>query len=402
MIGRSRRWRGRAAVATVLTGVLVLGVGAVTSNVTAAPRQDIEQVADQVRDLEMKAGAATERANEAQQRLNDIQADLDTVRNRADRERAELQLVMTTIDDIARATYSGGGMDPTLEVLMADDPAEFLAQAAVMAQLEEAQVADLRRAQTARLRVAQTEAEIADREGLAQQARDEMAAARGEAEAQLTAAEDVLAGLQEAERQRLAQIARERREAQLAEAAAAADAAAAAAASAAASVNDASTQDSGAQDSGTQDSGAQDSGAQDSGSTTEGPSAAGGGYSGGSKAAIAVQYALSQVGDPYSYSANPPSSWDCSKLTAAAWAQAGVGLTALSYTQFDQTRRVPTSEIQPGDLVFYFGSGAHHVGIYVGNGKMVSASNPSDGVEIIDYLGPWYGERFSGVGRVVG
>ena len=78
-----------------------------------------------------------------------------------------------------------------------------------------------------------------------------------------------------------------------------------------------------------------------------------------------------------------------------------MGLTALSYTQWDQTRRVPVSEIQPGDLVFYFGMGAHHVAIYVGNGKMVSASNPSDGVELIDYLGPWYGERFSGVGRVL-
>ena len=210
MIGRSRRWRGRAAVATVLTGVLVLGVGAVTSNVTAAPRQDIEQVADQVRDLEMKAGAATERANEAQQRLNDIQADLDTVRNRADRERAELQLVMTTIDDIARATYSGGGMDPTLEVLMADDPAEFLAQAAVMAQLEEAQVADLRRAQTARLRVAQPEAEIAARAGLAQQARAEMAAARGEAEAPPPAGEAVPAGLPGDQRQRPGQTPRAR------------------------------------------------------------------------------------------------------------------------------------------------------------------------------------------------
>jgi cell wall-associated NlpC family hydrolase len=78
-----------------------------------------------------------------------------------------------------------------------------------------------------------------------------------------------------------------------------------------------------------------------------------------------------------------------------------VGLTALSYTQWDQTRRVPVSDIRPGDLVFYFGSGAHHVGIYIGNGKMVSASNPSDGVEIIDFLGPWYGDRFSGVGRVL-
>lgn len=40
--------------------------------------------------------------------------------------------------------------------------------------------------------------------------------------------------------------------------------------------------------------------------------------------------------------------------------------------------------------------------MYIGNGKMVSASNPSDGVEIIDYKGPWYAERYSGAGRVVG
>ena len=67
-----------------------------------------------------------------------------------------------------------------------------------------------------------------------------------------------------------------------------------------------------------------------------------------------------------------------------------------------QVRRIPDSELQPGDLVFYFGSGAHHVGMYIGNGKMVHAANPRDGVEITDYKGPWYGERYSGAGRVVG
>jgi cell wall-associated NlpC family hydrolase len=121
-----------------------------------------------------------------------------------------------------------------------------------------------------------------------------------------------------------------------------------------------------------------------------------------SRARAAIKYALSQVGRPYSFSARPPSSWDCSKLTSAAWRQGGVGLTALSYTQWRQTRRIPTSQMRPGDLVFYFGRGAHHVALYIGNGKMVSASNPSDGVEIIDYLAPWYRERFSGVGRVIG
>ncbi|MFN8034128.1 MAG: C40 family peptidase [Mycobacterium sp.] len=138
------------------------------------------------------------------------------------------------------------------------------------------------------------------------------------------------------------------------------------------------------------------------GSDSGGAGAAGGGYSGGGRAAAAVQYALSQVGKSYVAAAAGPSSFDCSGLTMAAWRQAGVSLAHYSYSQFSQVRRIADSELQAGDLVFYFGSGAHHVAMYIGNGKMVSASNPSDGVEIIDYKGPWYAERYSGAGRVVG
>lgn len=45
---------------------------------------------------------------------------------------------------------------------------------------------------------------------------------------------------------------------------------------------------------------------------------------------------------------------------------------------------------------------AHHVAMYIGNGSMVSASHPSDGVEIIDDKEPWCGQRYRGAGRVVG
>lgn len=372
-------WRKRGVLAGVLAGAMIVSLGTLSTS-SAAPRKDLKEVAQQVRELQMQAGAATEEAKNAQVRLNGISSQLDSIQSRADRERAELGVAMSTIDDIARSTYASGGLDPTLQVLMAENPAEFLAQAAVMSQIERTQLSQLRRAQTTRLRLAQTEAEIADREAVAQQARDEMVAAQDEAASQLSEAEAVLAGLQEEERARLEQLAADRRQQQIAEAAAAAEAAQQA--------NDASG-----------GNGSSNSGSSESGG---GSSESGGGYSGGSRAQAAVQYALAQVGEPYSYSARPPDSWDCSKLTAAAWANAGVSLTALSYTQWDQTQRVPVSDIQPGDLVFYFGSGAHHVAIYVGNGKMVSASNPGDGVELIDYLGPWYNERFSGVGRVIG
>ena len=360
----------RVAVACVLAGTMVVSLG-VLSNSSASPRKDLQAVAAQVRDLQMQAEAAAQRAGEAQAKLSGITAQLNSIRNRSQREQADLLLANATIDDIARNAYASGGMDPTLEVLMADDPTEFLAQAAVMSQLEQTQIDQLRRAQTTRLRVAQTQAEITDKEGAAKAVRDDMDSAKQESDARLADAQNVLAGLQEQERQRLAKLAEERRQRDIAEAAAAAKAA--------------------------QDAQA----AFDSSSPGTDAAESGGGFSGGSRAQAAIQYALSQVGKPYSFSASPPSSWDCSKLTAAAWAQAGVGLTALSYSQWDETQRVPVSDIQPGDLVFYFGGGAHHVAMYIGDGKMVSASNPSDGVEITDFLGPWYGERFSGVGRVI-
>ena len=382
---------GRRVIVGGVAVALLIGMTPMAV-VNAAPRADIAQVERQVRELQMEAEAAHERAQGAQARLAEIQGDLGAIQNRAARERDELRVVVSTIDDIARATYASGGMDPALQVLMAEDPTEFLAQAAVMGQLESSQVSQLRRAQTTRLRLAQTEAEISDRQQAAAQASAEMEQAQAQADDRLAEAQQILSQLKEEERRRLEQLARERAQREREEAAAEA---AALAADQAAATNDASQG---------QDSGGSGGSGDSGGSTTPepGPSADGGGFSGGTRAAVAIQAALAQVGEPYSYSASPPDSWDCSKLTAWAWAQAGVGLTAISYAQWDQTQRIPVSEIQPGDLVFYFGSGAHHVGMYIGNGKMVHAANPTDDVEITDFLGPWYGERFSGVGRVVG
>jgi len=410
----------RAALAGLVTGALFL-TGSVVSSVSAAPTRDIQQVQAEVQDLQMKAEAATERANAAQIKLQGIQSDLGAIKSRADRERADLAALTGSINDIARAVYSAGGFDPALQVLLADDPAQFLAQAAVMGQLEQSQVDQLRQTQTARLRLAQTEAEITDRESAATQTSQEMQAAQADAAGQLQAAQDVLSSLQAEERKRLEELAAQQRRQQMAAAAAVAAAArqqpqgnggnSADTGNASNPVGqDASPTTSGTQDPGTQDSGASsaaaggstDSGSSSSGAQDNGPAASGGGFSGGGRAAIAVQYALAQVGDNYVAAAAGPDAFDCSGLTMTAWKQAGVSLSHLSYAQFDETRRVPVSEIQPGDLVFYFGSGAHHVGIYVGGGKMVSASNPSAGVQLIDFLGPWYGDRFSGVGRVVG
>ena len=98
-------------------------------------------------------------------------------------------------------------------------------------------------------------------------------------------------------------------------------------------------------------------------------------------AAAAVAYAMAQVGDTYVYGAMGPDSFDCSGLTMAAWAQGGVSLPHSSSAQMGSGTPVSTSDLQPGDLVFYY-SPVSHVGIYVGNGQLVHAANPDTDVQI--------------------
>jgi cell wall-associated NlpC family hydrolase len=95
----------------------------------------------------------------------------------------------------------------------------------------------------------------------------------------------------------------------------------------------------------------------------------------------AVAYAKSKIGNAYVYGAAGPSAFDCSGLTMAAWSQAGVSLPHSSSAQYSSGRHISESELQPGDLVFYY-SPISHVGMYIGNGKIVNALNPGAGVVI--------------------
>lgn len=99
------------------------------------------------------------------------------------------------------------------------------------------------------------------------------------------------------------------------------------------------------------------------------------------RAAAAIRYAMAQVGKAYVYGAAGPSAFDCSGLTMRAYGTAGVGLPHSSGAQFSSGPRIAASALQPGDLVFYY-SPISHVGIYIGNGMIVHAANPSQGVRV--------------------
>ncbi|PQM57825.1 MAG: cell wall hydrolase [Actinomycetales bacterium] len=344
------------------TGVLLALGGLVMSGVLVTPAHaapDLEQVRMKVMDLESKAESATERFNESRNELQEVRRQLDALKAKVKRERREMREILGAVDDLARAAYTSGGVDTSLQLLLSEDPNEFLAQAAALDAVQRGQASALRKTATARLRLAQSEAAVLDKEARAKDLRDRMKESKGEANDRLAEAERILANLEEKERQRLAQLAREEREA-----------ARAAAVAAQAELNSSSS--------------------------------AGGGFTGSGRAAKAVMYALSQVGDRYVAAAAGPNSFDCSGLTMTAWRQAGVSLPHYSRSQYSVTRRVPLSQAQPGDLVFYFGRGTHHVGMYIGSGKMVHAANPRTGVVVSNILGPWYSSRFSGIGRVVG
>ncbi|HEU4839961.1 MAG TPA: NlpC/P60 family protein [Ilumatobacteraceae bacterium] len=101
-----------------------------------------------------------------------------------------------------------------------------------------------------------------------------------------------------------------------------------------------------------------------------------------SRAGTAVAAALSQQGVAYRFAASQPGvAFDCSGLTAWAWAQAGVSLPHQSRAQQGSVQNIPVSEAQPGDLLFFY-SPISHVSIYLGGGQHVHAPNSGSVVNV--------------------
>jgi len=101
----------------------------------------------------------------------------------------------------------------------------------------------------------------------------------------------------------------------------------------------------------------------------------------GTPAAVAVNWALAQLGHPYLWGAVGPDYFDCSGLVMQAWAHAGVTIPRTSQEQWAGLTHVPLSQIQPGDLVIYY-QDASHVAMYIGNGQVVQSPHSGAVVDI--------------------
>nr|WP_312859849.1 NlpC/P60 family protein [Pseudonocardia bannensis] len=121
------------------------------------------------------------------------------------------------------------------------------------------------------------------------------------------------------------------------------------------------------------------------------------------RARIAVDTAMAQLGLPYQWGGNGPAAgdpgFDCSGLTTFAYAAAGITLPRTAHTQYYAGPHVSDgAALQPGDLVFY-GTAAkvHHVGMYIGEGRMVNA--PTFGTPVRTSYYRWRGDDYLGATR---
>jgi len=111
--------------------------------------------------------------------------------------------------------------------------------------------------------------------------------------------------------------------------------------------------------------------------------------------AAVLQAAYSMIGTPYQYGgSSPETGFDCSGFTMWAWSHAGVYLPHSSAAQYASLPHVAQSDLQPGDLVFFY-SPISHVGMYVGGGSMIHSPQTGSVVSVV----PIYWDSFVGAAR---
>jgi cell wall-associated NlpC family hydrolase len=331
--GRINRTKGIALAAITSTAV-VAGVIFIQGAADADPKPTLAQAKTQVAALQHKAEVAGESANALRGQISASTARVNAFKAAIAKQQAQVDTVKRQIGSLAVAGYQTSGMSTTAQLLLSPDPDQFLSQASTAQAFAGQQDSALRRYQQAQGKL--TDLQTSEQTELAalQAVQSQQDALKKQLQANLDAAQKVLDKLSDAERKRIeqenadeAEKARSQRP------------------------------------------------SRDGDRMDDLPVPASG------RASIAVQAALSQLGDPYVWGADGPSSYDCSGLMMYAWGKAGVSLPHSSSAQQSSGRRVSKDQLMPGDLVFYY-SPTSHVAMYIGNGRIVHAPRPGKSVQI--------------------
>ena len=114
-----------------------------------------------------------------------------------------------------------------------------------------------------------------------------------------------------------------------------------------------------------------------------------------------IRYAESYMGTPYVWGGTTPEGFDCSGFTQHVYDHLVIRLARTSQEQYMEGMPVAESDLKPGDLVFFstYTYGASHVGIYIGNGRMIDSE--ASGVNIDNMTNSYWSQRYLGARRVV-
>jgi peptidoglycan DL-endopeptidase CwlO len=349
-IGRTKRFKGIALAAITSTAV-VAGVIFIQTGADADPKPTLAQAKAQVADLQNKAAIAGEAANDLRGQITASQIRVKALQAGIAKQQAQVDGVKKQIGSIAVANYQTSGMTTTAQLLLSSNPDQFLSQASTAQAFAGQQNSALRRFQAAQGKLTDLQASEQSELAALQAVQTQQDSLKKQLQANVDAAEKVLSKLTDSERDRIK--AENEKEAKDARA-------------------ERPTRDG-------------DRTSEDPEDDTPVPASG--------RAGAAVAAAMAQTGDRYVWGASGPNQFDCSGLTMYAWGKAGVSLSHSSKAQFGEGRRVSRGDLKPGDLVFYGSPSIHHVGMYIGNGRMVHAPNPGRPVKTddIDYMSGYVG-----------
>jgi peptidoglycan DL-endopeptidase CwlO len=310
-------FNGRKRLITALSALaMAAAVGLVPGSAQAEP--DIEDVEARVDRLYHEAEMASERYNDVRLELEELNQDLASIKADERRQDERLEAVRHQVQDSIVRQYQGQNLSAVGQIVVSDDPGAFMERLSTMSSFNDVQSQAF--ADYAReLKALDIRSDATQRRAnQVSELKAQLGKEKATIDEKVDEAESLLDRLEEEQRERMM-----------------------------ASRSDVRTP----------------------------PSVPASG-----RAGAAVSYAMAQVGDAYAYGATGPDAYDCSGLTMASWAQAGVALPHSSSAQYSSGPQVPASALQPGDLVFYY-SPISHVGMYIGNGMIVHAANPSTGVQ---------------------
>ncbi|WP_406095113.1 NlpC/P60 family protein [Kitasatospora purpeofusca] len=319
---------GRARLA-VLTTAMAGGVVLTAGPAQAEPAPGLAAVKEEVDRLNEEAEQSIERYNGFQEKQQKLQGEAGRIQEKVARGQDAMNELRTQLGGIAADQYRTGGIDPSVRLMLDSDPGAYLARASAQNQVVDSQAALLRQALAEQRRLDQDRAEATATLAQLDRAAASLAGEKKAVQDKLAKAQALLNKLSAADRAKVN-----------------AQEAAATRASRSAAERPAYT----------------------------GPATG--------RAAAVVQFAYSQLGKPYVWGATGPSGYDCSGLTGAAYRAAGVQLPRVSQSQWNAGARIARADLRPGDLVFFYGD-LHHVGLYIGDGKMIHAPRTGKNVEVL-------------------